>query len=578
MINQVLTCILMACCYVTGMGQNWQTTGGSSQRNGRSESYGPESVGTPYWSVTNASATMWGGAIFTSGDLFATSRVKFSPTYHVTVECRKISDGSLAWDKEFPNDGKLYVVGMTEDAVYVHNYATDSLFAFERESGEFKWVCPDKSMIFGGAHGILFACNGDPVVNGPDLYQKSMMRLDKYSGNPIWYNTNLTSVGPAPDYCIFGDRLYRWDGAIGAPTHLVAVDLETGENLFYSDMLGGDPDQEHPLTAGPDGIIYGQRDGGDLWAFTDDGNSFSVKWFYSPENGGMGTYGNIGIGQDWSVYYPDGNVVKRLDPANGQVMNVSEPLSTNPMFGTYITTDADGTVFISNAEAGEGKYFAFSADLQTKFWEKEISYDYYAGPQISWDGIFILAGSGTTLQAYKTALPHRPVSWFEADNTFISENSIVNFTDMSSFEPVSWHWFFEGGGPSESSLQNPDPVYYEYPGIYSVTLITTNSMGTDTLTRECYIQVDAIPGVNSTVTLTGIKIFPNPCDGTFHITLHAGPKEPVDCHIFNIYGREAYQCQLSQIENVIRTSLPKGIFTVRIQLEDQTLTSKLIVR
>jgi PKD repeat protein len=578
MIKQVLTFVFITCCFVAGTGQNWQTTGGSSQRNGISVSYGPEAVSTPYWSVANASSTMWGGAIFSAGDYFTTSRVKFSPTYHVIVECRKISDGSLAWDKEFPNDGKLYVVGMNEDAVYVHNYATDSLFAFKRETGEMKWVCPEKAMIFGGAHGILFACNGDPVVNGPDLYQKSLMRLDKYSGDPIWYNTNMTSVGPATDYCIFGDRLYRWEGAIGIPTHLVAVDLETGESLFYSEDLSGDPDQEHPLTAGPDGTIYGQRDGGDLWAMVDEGNSFGVKWFYSPENGGMGTYGNIGIGPDWSVYYPDGNVVKRLDPSNGQVLNATEPLSTDAMFGTYITTDDFGTVYISNAEAAEGKYFAFSADLQSKLWEKAVTYNYYAGPQISKDGIFIMAGNGTTLQAYKTDQPHNPVSWFEADQTHIPQNSVVTFTDMSSFGPDSWHWIFEGGSPQESFLQNPDPVYYLNPGIYSVTLITSNSLGADTLIRECYIEIDAVPGFNSVCKDKGFDIYPNPCDGSFHVLLPSVLNKPADCRIINICGIEEYRCQLSQMDNEIRSSLSEGIYLIRITLEDQVLSGMLFVR
>jgi PKD repeat protein len=496
----------------------------------------------------------------------------------VIVECRKLSDGSLAWDKEFPNDGKLYVVGMNEDAVYVHNYSTDSLFALNRESGEKKWVCPEKAMIFGGAHGILFTCNGDPVVNGPDLYQKSMMRLDKYTGDPLWYNTNITSVGPAPDYCIFGDRLYKWEGAIGIPTHLVAIDLETGETLFYSDDLGGDPDQEHPLTAGPDGTIYGQRDGGDLWAFTDVDTAFSVKWLHSPEYGGMGTYGNIATGPYGSVYYPDGNVVKRLDPENGQVLNVTEHLTTDPMTGTYITTDADGTVFISNAEAAEGKYFAFSADLQTKLWEKGVTYNYYAGPQISKDGIFVLAGNGTTLQAYKTILPHRPVSWFEADLTLIPENMIVHFSDMSSFGPISWHWFFEGGSPPESGQQNPDPVYYEYPGIYSVTLITSNSLGSDTVVRECYIQVDAVPGIFDKPVPDQMTVFPNPCDGTFSVTLPEVLKEPVECDIFDIYGRKVHQCTISQITSLILTSLQKGIYLIQIPLRDQILSCKLIVR
>ena len=570
--------ILLICGFSITNGQNWSTIGGSSEHNGMSDSYGPESIGTPFWSINDASSAMWGGAIFTSGEIFATSRVKFSPTYHVIVECRKLSDGSLVWDKEFPNDGKLYVVGMNEDAVYVHNYSTDSLFAFNKESGEIKWVCTHKSMIFGGAHGILFTCNGDPVVNGPDLYQKSMMRLDKYSGEPQWYNTNLTSVGPAPDYCLSGNRLYRWEGAIGVPTHIVAVDLETGENLFYSENLSGDPDQEHPLTAGPDGTIYGQRDGGDLWAFTDDGTSFSTKWFYSPENGGMGTYGNIGIGPDGSIYYPDGNVVKWLDPENGQVLNVSEPLTSNPMTGTYITTDAGGTVFISNAEAAEGKYFAFSADLQTKLWEKGVTYNYYTGPQISKDGIFIMAGNGTNLQAYKTSSIHRPVSWFEADLTLIPENMIVNYSDMSSFDPISWHWFFEGGIPAEANQQDPGPVMYDNPGNFSVTLITTNSLGTETLVRECYIEVDAIPGINATSAPNQVNVYPNPCDGNFSISLPEGIKMPVEGTIFDLYGRKVHHCTLSQITSMILTSLPKGFYMIQIPFGDQILSGKLIVR
>jgi PKD repeat protein len=577
MIRKFIMGILLGCGILNAIGQNWSTIGGSSEHNGMSVSFGPESTGTSFWNV-NSSSAMWGGAIYSSGEFFATSRVKFSPTYHVIVECRKLLDGSLVWDKEFPDDGKLYVVGMNEDAVYVHNYATDSLYAFKIESGDIKWVCSQKSMIFGGAHGILFACGGDPVVNGPDLYEKSLMRLDKDSGEPQWYNSNLTSVGPAPDYCIYGDRLYRWEGAIGVPTHLVAVDLATGGNLFSSENLGGDPDQEHPLTAGPDGTIYGQRDGGDLWAFTDEGTAFSVKWFYSPENGGMGTYGNIGIGPDGSVYYPDGNVVKRLDPSNGQVLSLSEQLTTNAMTGTYITTDASGNVFISNAEAAEGKYFAFSADLQTKLWETGVPYNYYAGPQISKDGIFIMSGSGTTLQAYKTSLPHRPVSWFKADQTLIPENSFTFFTDLSSFEPVSWHWIFEGGNPSESSQQDPDPVFYDNPGIFSVTLITANSLGTDTLTRECYIKVDAVPGILPNTVADQVRAFPNPCRGTFSVILPGEQKFPVECDIFDIYGRKVHQCALLQQENLISTSLQEGIYMIHVAVKNQTVACKIIVQ
>lgn len=231
---RLLTFIILWLFAQTTPAQNWSTGGGSSERNGLGKTWGPVSVQTPFWEINNASPTVWGNAIYSFNDRFATSRVQFTPTYHVTVECRKIDDGFLLWAKSFPDDAKLYVVGMTEDAVYVHNYKTDSLYSFALTDGGLRWVCPETAKIYGGSHGIVFACNGDPVVNGPDSYQKSMMRIDKNNGEVLWYNTNFVSVTPGPDFCIHGDRAYKWEGAINSPKRLAAIDLNTGQSLFYS--------------------------------------------------------------------------------------------------------------------------------------------------------------------------------------------------------------------------------------------------------------------------------------------------------------------------------------------------------
>lgn len=570
--------VLLALLLGNAVSQNWSTTGGSPLRNGLTNNYGPESVATPCWTINDAPDAVWGGAIFTSGNYFATCRVSFYPTYVVTAECRNIQDGTLVWEKSFPHNAKLYLVGMNEDAVYLHNYETDSLFAFERTTGLMKWVCPVAPMIFGGAHGILFTCNGDPVVNGPDLYQHSLMRLDKFSGQVKWYNSNLTSIGPATDYCIFGDRLYRWEGAITVPTHLVAVDLETGESLFYSEDLAGDGDQEHPLTAGPDGTIYGMRDGGDLLAMIDNGTSFSVKWTYNPENGGMGTYGNIATGPDGSIYFQDGQVMKQLNPANGSVMNTSIPLANDLLSGTFIATDLNGIVYISNAQGPEGKYFAFSADLQTLIWEKEVPYNIYAGPQISHDGIFIMNGSGTTIEAFKTSMAHPPVSWFEADETHLGEVGFTYFHDFTSFAPTSWHWFFEGGNPSESDLQEPGSISYLFPGSYNVTLITANTLGTDTLVRNCYIMVDAIPGTGEGALKSALTLYPNPCEGSFSVSMPECSPSTLTCLIVDTHGQTVHQSTLQPDNLKVQTNLQAGVYMVRILTENGTTNRKLIVQ
>lgn len=66
---------------------------------------------------------------------------------------------------------------------------------------------------------------------------------------------------------------------------------------------------------------------------------------------------------------------------------------------------------------------------------------------------------------------------------------IVQFTDLSTPNPDSWDWDFNGDGIIDSNERNP--VYtYENPGTYNVTLKATNSTyGDSTWTKIGYITV-----------------------------------------------------------------------------------------
>lgn len=65
----------------------------------------------------------------------------------------------------------------------------------------------------------------------------------------------------------------------------------------------------------------------------------------------------------------------------------------------------------------------------------------------------------------------------------------VNFTDLSTNLPDSWYWEFEGGSPSTSTEQNPQGIVYNTAGTFTVTLIATNSIGSDTAIKTGYIIV-----------------------------------------------------------------------------------------
>src|ERR1044071_5855638 len=70
---------------------------------------------------------------------------------------------------------------------------------------------------------------------------------------------------------------------------------------------------------------------------------------------------------------------------------------------------------------------------------------------------------------------------------------IVNFTDLSTGNPTSWHW--DLGNGVISFLQNPSATYFN-PGTYNVKLVATNAAGSDSVIKLQYITVYANPGVN----------------------------------------------------------------------------------
>ncbi len=79
----------------------------------------------------------------------------------------------------------------------------------------------------------------------------------------------------------------------------------------------------------------------------------------------------------------------------------------------------------------------------------------------------------------------RPQTAFTASDTVILIHDTVFFTDISAYNPVSWKWYF-GDGDS-SSLQHPSHVYTA-KGTYTITLITGNAWGCDTLEKQNHIK------------------------------------------------------------------------------------------
>jgi len=69
---------------------------------------------------------------------------------------------------------------------------------------------------------------------------------------------------------------------------------------------------------------------------------------------------------------------------------------------------------------------------------------------------------------------------------------ILFFTDTSTNSPTSWAWYFGDGG----TATDPDPVHtYTVPGVYTVSLVATNSYGSDTETKTAFATMLGYPPV-----------------------------------------------------------------------------------
>lgn len=83
-----------------------------------------------------------------------------------------------------------------------------------------------------------------------------------------------------------------------------------------------------------------------------------------------------------------------------------------------------------------------------------------------------------------------PKAQFYASNTNICNGNTVTFKDISyqNTNSLNYQWYFENGTPSTSNFKNP-VVTYNDPSHNKVTLIVSNTQGSDTLTLSNYIHV-----------------------------------------------------------------------------------------
>ncbi|MEA3446309.1 MAG: PKD domain-containing protein [Bacteroidota bacterium] len=161
---------------------------------------------------------------------------------------------------------------------------------------------------------------------------------------------------------------------------------------------------------------------------------------------------------------------------------------------------------------------------------------------------------------------------YEADQ---ANSLLIHFTDLSTGNPISWHWDF--GDSNTSTDQNPSHLYSAALN-YTVTLTISGTTGTDTETQTITVtQTSAVENLAKHEN-NGFAIYPNPTSGEFVVEgNNINAIEIIDITGKQIdYTSNAKKGDTKQSINLYDQS--KGIYFVKVTSDKDVSIKKLIIR
>ena len=176
-----------------------------------------------------------------------------------------------------------------------------------------------------------------------------------------------------------------------------------------------------------------------------------------------------------------------------------------------------------------------------------------------------------------------PVTDFTATATTVEVGQTVDFIDLSANAPTNWTWVFTNGSPSSSTAQNPVGVTYSTPGCFDVTLVASNSAGTNTETKTCYVNVTAPVGMEELENEPTLSVIPNPNNGNFKVRVNQNESLLTELTIVNALGETIYTEQLpvgpgNHLKEFHLDELPNGLYFVTLVSNGTTVNERVLIQ
>ena len=153
----------------------------------------------------------------------------------------------------------------------------------------------------------------------------------------------------------------------------------------------------------------------------------------------------------------------------------------------------------------------------------------------------------------------------EKNNITIGESA--SFINTSFGDISGYNWYFEGGDPENSELEEPGTIKYHNAGSYDVRLIVSSTEKSDTLLRKGYIKV--LPNIS-----------PNPSNGKIKLAFGSTIPDDFSIRIFDAIGRETGYRNMEKGENYLNIDMGskiQGTYFVNYSTEGINNTYKVIV-
>jgi len=202
--------------------------------------------------------------------------------------------------------------------------------------------------------------------------------------------------------------------------------------------------------------------------------------------------------------------------AGTYTVSITMPDEVNGMLTTYSETveivEAPTANFTANTTAGLSPLTVQFTDSSTgdpASWAWQFGDGQTAttqNPVHTYDAAGIYSVNLTVTNAYGTDSLvknitvdiHLPIADFDCNPVLGAAPLTVTFTDESEFLPYQWFWQFGDG--VTSTVQHPTHTYTE-PGTYTVSLRSSNAVGSDTMTKTDVITVQ-LPTIDFTASPT----------------------------------------------------------------------------